>query len=200
MMKFLISTLRNKTTSSAEFREASEKLAMLLAIQTAELLDKQVVTVQTPVAKTEGVEMHNAITLVPILRSGLALLSPFLRFYPQANIGIIGMRRHEVTAEPENYYQNLPALSPQDTIIILEPMLATGGSLSVAIQLLLQKNVLEEKIIVVNVIASPEGYQRLKQKFPKVRFLIAQMDVCLNEHFYIVPGLGDFGDRYFGTL
>lgn len=200
MMKFLISILRNTNTPSLEFREASEKLATLLAIQTAELLDKQTVTVQTPLAKAEGVEMKNSITLVPILRSGLALLTPFLRFYPQANIGFIGMRRDEVTAEPENYYHNLPSLSKKDTIIVLEPMLATGGSLSVALEILLQKNALEEKIIVVNIIASPEGYNLLKLKFPKVRFMIAQMDAALNEHFYIVPGLGDFGDRYFGTL
>jgi uracil phosphoribosyltransferase len=200
MLKLLISILRNKNTTALEFREASEKLATLLAIQTAELLDKQAVTIQTPLAKAEGIEMKNSITLVPILRSGLALLTPFLQFYPQANIGIIGMRRHEVTAEPENYYHNLPAVSNKDTIIVLEPMLATGGSLSVALELLLQKNALEEKIIVVNVIAAPEGYKLLKHKFPKVRFLIAQMDAALNEHYYIVPGLGDFGDRYFGTL
>lgn len=199
MIKFLISILRNKNTTSLEFRRASEQLASILAFQVAELLDEQAVSIQTPLAQTQGFKIKNSIALVPILRSGLALLPSFLQCYPHATIGFIGMRRHEITAIPENYYSNLPVFNKEDTIIVLEPMLATGGSLSVALQLLLEKNVPEEKIIVANVIASPEGYALLTKKFPKVRFLIAQMDEALNEYKFIVPGLGDFGDRYFGT-
>lgn len=200
MKNALIASLRNKDTSQMEFRAACEKLAYLLAIEAAELMDQKSSLIQTPLAETTGTSIKDSVVLVPILRSGLALMPAFMKFYPLATVGIIGMRRDEVTAIAENYYCKLPKIGEQDNIVILEPMLATGGSLSIAIELLLEKNIAEEKIVVVNVIAAPEGYHYLNKKFPKVKFLIAQMDQHLNEKKFIVPGLGDFGDRYFGTL
>lgn len=200
MKQTLVTILRDYRTGQTDFRIATEKLASLLAVEASAYLDKEENTIQTPVGSAAGYRFKNQVVLVPILRSGLALLYPFMHFYPDVKVGFIGMRRDEVTAEPQNYYHNLPSIAPKDDVIVLEPMLATGGSLSVSIRILLEHGVPEEKIIIANVIAAPEGIRVITENFPKLRLIIAQTDDRLNERKFIVPGLGDFGDRYFGTI
>ena len=200
MKETLVTTLRDYRSGQTDFRLATEKLASLLAIEVSTYLPKAENTIQTPLSPAPGYRFKNQIVLVPILRSGLALLYPFMHFYPDVKVGFIGMRRNEVTAEPQNYYNNLPRIAPNDDVLVLEPMLATGGSLSVSIRILLEHGVPEEKIIIANVIAAPEGIKVIKENFPKLRLIITQIDERLNERKFIVPGLGDFGDRYFGTL
>lgn len=200
MKQTLVTILRDYRTGQTDFRIATEKLASLLAVETSAYLAKEENTVQTPVGSATGYRFKNKVVLVLILRSGLALLYPFMHFYPDVKVGFIGMRRDEVTAEPQNYYHNLPSIAPKDDVIVLEPMLATGGSLSVSIRILLEHGVPEEKIIIANVVAAPEGIKVITENFPKLRLIIAQTDERLNERKFIVPGLGDFGDRYFGTI
>jgi len=196
----LLSILRNKSTTISEYREASEKLGLLLAQETAQFLEKKDIEIETPLAKATGVEFKNEIVLIPILRSGLVLLNPFLKYYPEANVGFVGMRRDEVTAIPKLYYNNLPRISPMDDVIVLDPMIATGGSGSAALEILKKEGIKEEKIIFVAVIASEEGVDHIKNQFPKIRLTVVESDKELNAQKFIVPGLGDFGDRYFGTL
>jgi uracil phosphoribosyltransferase len=196
----LITTLRNREMGQRDFRLATEKLGALLALEVAGLLQTSEVAIQTPISPTEGFVFSNQIILVPILRSGLALMYPFLRFFSEAKVGFIGMRRDAVTTEPQHYYHNLPQINPKDDVLILEPMLATGRSLSVSIEILKENGVPEEKMILASIIAAPEGLQVMQEKFPKIKLVIAQQDEGLNANKFIVPGLGDFGDRYFGTL
>lgn len=199
MKDLLITTLRDKNTTQGEYRSATEKLAFLLAVEVGQLLPKDTFPVPSPMGPAEGYKLKHNVVLVPVLRSGLALLYPFMRYYPNAKVGFVGMKRDEKTAEAHNYYINLPHIDPEDTVIVLEPMLATGGSGAATIEILKNVGVKEDKILTVHVIAAPEGIQLVRSKHPNVRIHIAQVDETLNEKKFIVPGLGDFGDRYFGT-
>lgn len=200
MKKILLSRLRDSNTSRKDFREATFQLGTILACEAAEQLLHKKSTIRTPVAETEGVSLQNPVILVPILRSGLALLPSFTKIFPEAKVGMIGMYRDEKTALPHLYYQNFPRISQDDDVLLLEPMIATGGSLSQALDILIhEKKIAEEKIIICGVVAAPEGIEAVRKYSSKVRLLFAQKDEKLNAKKFIVPGLGDFGDRYFGT-
>lgn len=199
MINSLISTLKNRETSLAAYRDATEKLGYLLAADVAELLSKEIVSIQTPLAATQGVRFRKGIVIIPILRSGLALLPSFLRFFTEANVGFIGMKRDEHTAIPTNTYLHLPPIDSKTEIIILEPMIATGGSVAAAIEILLARGALQENIIVASVLGAPEGLEFLKSRLRKIQIVVGHVDIELNESKFILPGLGDFGDRYFGT-
>lgn len=200
MKDVLISILRDRNTAQSDYRAAVEKLALLLAIEVSALLPKEISTIQTPIAAAKGYQFKNQIMLVPILRSGLALLHSFMTFFPSADVGFIGIYRDEKTTLPNHYYHKFPRINSKNDVIILEPMLATGGSLSFSVRMLMENGVPEENIIIANIIAAPEGLKTINHHFPKVRVVITQMDEKLNENKFIVPGLGDFGDRYFGTV
>ena len=199
MKEILISRLRDKNTSIADFREATEKLGFLLAGEVFSFLKQNSYVLKTPLSQTEGVELSRPTTLVPILRSGFALLPPFLKFFPKARVGFVGMRRDEKTAEPHQYYHNLPHLLKEEDVLILEPMIATGGSGLACIRQLLEAGAKEEQILFIGIIAAPIGIKVINDCFPKVKIHIAQIDQKLNAQKFILPGLGDFGDRYFGT-
>lgn len=199
MKDILLTILRDRQTTQTQYRIATEKLASYLAIEASAYLKKEQFSIQTPLTSTEGIRFQNDIILVPILRAGLALLYPFLRFYPEARVGFLGMRRDEVTAEPFHYYENLPYFKESDDVMVLEPMIATGGSSVISVDILKKWGVKEEKIIFVSVIAAPEGLERLKKHHPHIKLVVAQVDKSLNKEKFIIPGLGDFGDRYFGT-
>ena len=126
------------------------------------------------------------------------MLPAFLRYYPNASVGFIGLRRDEETKQPHLYYQNLPKLDGQN-VILIDPMIATGGSGLLALNHILDQGVPQEKIIYVGIIAAPEGMQKLKERAPNMNLIVAQIDEHLNKDAFIVPGIGDFGDRYFGT-
>jgi uracil phosphoribosyltransferase len=139
------------------------------------------------------------LVIIPILRAGLAMLPAFLTLYPDAAVGFFGMRRDEETKKPHLYYQNLPVLSPKHTVILIDPMIATGGSGSLALEKILETGVEEKNIIYVGIIGAPEGIKSVREKTPKINLVVAQVDEKLNSNAFIMPGIGDFGDRYFGT-
>lgn len=199
MKELLFTVLRNKDTNRGDFRAAAQRLARLLAAEAAGHLAKQKVGVMTPVGKTEGVALKNDTVLVPILRSGLVLLPAFEEVFPQAGVGFVGLVRDEVTAEPSEYYRKLPKIPKGADVIVLDPMIATGGSGVAALQMLLEAGVKQEQILFVAVISAPEGVQAVRDTFPNIHLLIAQEDAGLTKDKFIEPGLGDFGDRYFGT-
>ena len=193
-----ITVLRDETTPSPVFRRAVAEIAALLAYEATRELHVERITVRTPTGlDAPGVKLQApGPLLVPILRAGLGLLDGFLSVLPEAEVGIVGLRRNEETFEPEQYAQKLPAdLSGRD-VFVLDPMLATGGSLAFACQLLLDRGA--ERITAVSVISAPEGVNRVREACPTVRIVTAALDPGLNERAFIVPGLGDAGDRLFG--
>ena len=137
--------------------------------------------------------------LVSVMRGGLSLLPSFQNIFKGAPVGMIGHKRNEENAQPMLYYLNLPQIAHDDKVVVLEPMLATGGSLSMAISLLKRAGASEENIVIAAVIGAPQGVERLFAEYPGITIVLAAQDPYLNDKFYIVPGLGDFGDRYFGN-
>lgn len=200
IIELSMSVLRNKKSTMTEFRAASERLAYALAHNVSQFVELTKTTVTTPLEQPATAHvLASNIVLIPILRSGLALLPTFLYFFPSAKVGFFGMKRDEQTAKAHLYYQKLPPIGKSDQIIILDPMLATGGSATDALTILTKQGIAQERIIFAGVICAPEGLNKLKKDFPKVRPILAVEDRELNAQKYIVPGLGDFGDRYFGT-
>ena len=199
MKKTLITTLRNKNSSIEEFRQATDQLGTVLAIEAGALYPKKNIFIDTPLMSTHGTAFNHDPLLIPILRSGLCLLSPFMRFYPRANVGFIGICRDEETAKPKLYYLKIPAFTPETPIFILEPMIATGGSALLAIKKIKALGAKARQITLISFIASPEGITAFQKECPEVNLVIAQVDEGLNDKKWILPGLGDFGDRYFGT-
>ncbi len=199
MKETLITTLRDKNTSRHDFRHITEQLSLILAGEAGQYLAKSPKTVETPLATTEGKQIANDLVIIPILRAGLAMLPSFLRFYPDASVGFFGMRRDEETKRPHLYYENLPKLTSNKNVIIVDPMIATGGSGILALKKLLEYDVPEENIIYVGIVAAPEGIANVKKVVPKAKLVVGHVDDHLNDEAFIVPGIGDFGDRYFGT-
>jgi uracil phosphoribosyltransferase len=199
MKNELMRILRDKNTTRKEYWSASDRLGYILALEASEHVDRKQVVVQTPLAPAACSQFNSSIILVPILRSGLALLHPFMNYYTNARVGFVGMRRDEKTAVASLYYKNLPSFTSDDDVIVLDPMIATGGSAIATLEILLSSGIAEEKIIFVGIVAAPEGLAALKSAYPKLRLVVAQIDEKLNAHKFILPGLGDFGDRYFGT-
>lgn len=198
LVEHKISILRRKDTSTKEFRELISELAMFLcyeALKDAELKD---IEVETPITKTIGhVIDENNYAFVPILRAGMGMVDGVLQVMPNAKIGHIGLYRNEETLEPVEYYCKLPNNIESKTVIILDPMLATGGSGSEAISMIKKRGVKHIKFL--SIIAAPVGLERIQKDHPDVEIYTAYKDSHLNENGYIVPGLGDAGDRIFGT-
>lgn len=200
MKQLLISVLRNRHSTLAEFRQAADQLATVLASESAEFLHTKSIPIETPLAKTTGKALDDQVILISILRAGLTFLSPFMKFYPDALIGFVGARRDEKTAKPQLYYTKFPPCTKDNPVLLLDPMLATGGSCCLAIKLLIEAGAEESNITLISAIAAPEGIQHLKAEYPAVHLIVAQVDEYLDERKFIFPGLGDFGDRYFGTI
>lgn len=139
------------------------------------------------------------VVLVPILRSGVALLASFLEVFTAARVGFVGLKRNEKTLKARAYYKNIPPIKKNDIVIVLDPMLATGGSAVVGIRTLLKMGAREENIVFAGVIAAPLGVEKLRKNFPEITIVLGVCDKGLDTKGYIVPGVGDFGDRYFGT-
>lgn len=199
--QILMTRLRDQETSTEKFRIYSEKICGLLINKVIECLPTKVVDIQTPVTSSQGLDLATKVELVSVMRSGDALLDTFIKHFPKANISKFLVQRDEVTAEPHFKYMKLsPELASGNCVVITEPMIATGGSLDMVISILIEKGVKEENIIVASVCAAPEGLLHLNSKFPKINVVMTTLDERLNERKYIVPGLGDFGDRFFGTM
>ena len=198
MVKHKIAILRNEKTGTKEFRELISEIAMLLCYEALRDAKTENVAVKTPITETicEKVDENN-YAFVPILRAGMGMVDGVLRLMPNAKIGHIGLYRNEETLEPVKYYCKLPENIGNKEVILLDPMLATGGSGSAAITMLKKDGV--KKIKFLCVIAAPCGIERIQKDHPDVEIFCAQLDEKLNDIGYIVPGLGDAGDRIYGT-
>jgi uracil phosphoribosyltransferase len=199
MKDVLITQLRDKNSSIEAFRSASDKLADILAYESGSFITKYYQEVISPIGPSTGVYFSKSIFLLPILRSGLVFLPAFLKYYIRAKVGFLGVKRDEKTFNAYLYYEKLCGLEEDDTVLILDPMLATGGSADLAIELLKNKGIKESNIKLIGIIASEEGLSFIKKQHPLIETLIATVDKDLSDQKYIKPGLGDFGDRYFGS-
>lgn len=199
MKELFLTALRDKNTSMPEFRKAAHAISKLLALEAANLLPLQSTLIQTPLGKTSGSSMPYRVVLTTILRSGLAFLPAFEEIFPDAPIGFFGIRRDEMTAAPKLYYENIPQISKKDWILLIDPMLATGGSSGLALSKLKDLGATMKQTILITVVSSQFGIKAVQQKFPEIKLVTAAIDPELNDRKFIVPGLGDFGDRYFGT-
>ena len=193
-----VTRLRDVSTSPAEFRLLVHRLATLLASAATEDLQLRDTRVQTPLAETDAKELSERIGLVPILRAGLGLVDPLLNLLPEAEVWHLGLFRDEATAEPVEYYRKVPKTDPVDVALVVDPMLATGGSAMLALDVMREWGVPRTKLVAL--IAAPEGVEAVRSEFPETEIVVAALDECLNEQSFIVPGLGDAGDRQFNTL
>lgn len=198
LIQHKIGIIRRKETSSKEFREMIGEIAMLMCYEATRNLKLTDVKIETPVAPTTVKELAGKkLAVVPILRAGLGMVEGMLAMIPAAKVGHIGLYRDPETLEPVEYYCKLPADSSERDVFVVDPMLATGGSAEAAIQMLKNKGV--RNIRFMCIIAAPEGVKRMQESHPDVDLYIGALDDHLNDHGYIVPGLGDAGDRIFGT-
>jgi len=193
-----LSILRNKETPPDIFRKSLEELSYIFVFYCFEKAELNTIDIQTPLEKTTGYSLKDKYIVIPILRAGLGLLPAFTKLIPNIIVGIIGLSRNEDTLQPIQYYTNLPKDLSSFQAIILEPMIATGGSINKAIDILLERKV--SKIKVCSIIAYEKSIINLNEKYPFIDFFVISIDKHLNNKGYIVPGLGDAGDRTFGTL
>ncbi|MFZ5827427.1 MAG: uracil phosphoribosyltransferase [Bacillota bacterium] len=198
LIKHKLAMIRDKETGSKDFRELVNEVAMLMAYELTRDLPTEEVDVQTPVAVAKCHRLAGEkVALIPILRAGLGMVQGILNLYPTARVGHIGLYRDPETLKPVEYYCKLPADLADRELIIVDPMLATGGSVVAAIDLIKRKGGVKIKLL--SLIAAPEGIKVVQEAHPDVDIFTAAVDDYLNEHAYIVPGLGDAGDRLFGT-
>ena len=198
LIKHKITLLRNKNTGTNEFRAIVEEIAMLIGYEALRTLELEDVEVETPIEKAMcPVIAGKKQAIVPILRAGLGMVNGVLKLMPAAKIGHIGLYRDEVTFEPHEYFCKLPAPISERKIFVVDPMLATGGSAVSAIDFIKQHG--GKDISFLCIIAAPEGLEKLAKAHPDVKIYVGNLDRELNEHAYICPGLGDAGDRIFGT-
>ena len=198
LIQHKIGYIRRKETGTKDFRETISEIAMLICYEATRDLELADVEIETPICKTTAKELKGKkLAVVPILRAGLGMVDGVVKLIPTAKIGHIGLSRDEETHEPVEYYSKLPPDCAEREIFVVDPMLATGGSSIAAIQLLKEKGC--KKIHFMCIIAAPEGVKRMTEAHPDVDLYIGALDEALNEDAYIVPGLGDAGDRIFGT-
>ena len=198
LIKHKISRLRDKNTGTNEFRKLVEEIAMLEGFEALKDLPLEDVEIETPIETCmTPMIAGRKLAIVPILRAGLGMVEGILSLVPSAKIGHIGLYRDEETFEPHEYFCKLPSNIDERTIVLCDPMLATGGSAIDAITMIKKRG--GKNIKFVCIIASPEGVKRLHEAHPDVQIYIGNLDRCLNENAYICPGLGDAGDRIFGT-
>lgn len=198
LLQHKISMLRDENTGTNEFRKLVEEIAMLMGYEALRDLPTEDVEIKTPIetCKTPMIS-GKKLAIVPILRAGLGMVNGILALVPSAKVGHIGLYRDPETHEPHEYYCKLPEPIEQRTIVVVDPMLATGGSGSDAISMIKQHG--GKNIKFMSIIAAPEGLERLHKDHPDIQIYVGHLDRCLNEHAYICPGLGDAGDRIFGT-
>lgn len=198
LIQHKISMMRNKATGTNEFRALTEEIAMLMGYEALRDLPVEDVEVETPIETCmTPMIAGRKLAVVPILRAGLGMVNGILALVPSAKVGHIGLYRDEVTHLPHEYYCKLPDPIEQRTIIVTDPMLATGGSGVAAVDFIKQHG--GKKIKFMAIISAPEGLDRLREAHPDIQIYVGHLDRCLNESAYICPGLGDAGDRIFGT-
>lgn len=192
-----MSQVRDKNTNTKAFRETVSEIGALITYEITRDFKTTPKTIETPMAVMTAYELEKPVVIVPILRAGLGMVDGIHNIIPNAKIGHIGLYRDEETLEPKAYYQKFPKTITESVVLVVDPMLATGGSASYAIDVLKKQGVLD--IRYVGLVGCPEGIQRLQKDHPDVSIYLAALDDKLDENGYIVPGLGDCGDRLFGT-
>jgi len=199
LIQHKLTLMRQKDTGTKDFRELLEEISMFMAYEITRDFPLKEVDIETPVAKCKSkVLAGKKVGVVPILRAGLGMLSGVVNMIPAARVGHVGMYRDPETLKPVEYYCKLPSDVADRTLIVVDPMLATGGSASAALSLIKEKGA--QSIILMCLVAAPEGIEVINKEHPDVPVYVAAVDEKLNDHGYIVPGLGDAGDRIFGTL
>ena len=197
LIKHKLSIMREEKTSNYIFKQNLDEIAMLMAYEVTKDYPLKEKEIETPICKTTGYELDTDIILVPILRAGVGLVDGFRRIIPTAKVGHIGMYRDEETLIPHEYYAKFPKGLESAKVIVLDPMLATGGSADMAIQNIKDRGA--KDIELVCLVGAPEGVKYIEEHHPDVKLTLAALDEKLNDKGYIVPGLGDAGDRLFGT-
>jgi uracil phosphoribosyltransferase len=192
-----LALIRHKDTGHKEFRELATEITMFVCYEALKTISLKDVEVETPLEIAHCHKIAEDIVVVPILRAGVGMLEGILSLVPSARVGFVGLYRDEVTKEPVTYYQRLPDQTKRGLCILVDPMLATGGSTTAAIDILKQKGA--RKIVVVCIVTCPEGLQRVEEAHPDVQIFAASIDERLDDNKFIVPGLGDAGDRLYGT-
>lgn len=193
-----LATLRDRRTTPEYFRRAATRISVLLAAEALRTLPTSDVTVDTPLGPAEGRRVSTGVIVVPILRAGLGMLDAVLALVPSARVGHIGLQRNETTAIASQYYSKLPSGVDESVVLMIDPMLATGGSAVAALDVLRLAGA--RRIRIVCIVAAPEGVRLVEQQHPDVAIYTPVVDRFLDDRKYIVPGLGDFGDRLYGTL
>ena len=198
LIKHKITMLRSKETPVKDFRELAYEISLLMGYEATKDLTLEEIDVETPLVKTKGYSIEKQVAIVPILRAGLGMVDAFTSLIPAAKVGHIGLYRDHETLQPVEYYCKLPTDIEKRQVLVTDPMLATGGSAAAAIQFIKDRGA--KKIKLVCLIGAPEGVKAVQDAHPDVDIYVGALDEKLNEHGYIVPGLGDAGDRLFGTL
>jgi uracil phosphoribosyltransferase len=197
LMTHKLAIIRNEKTNTKDFRETVSEIANLMAYEATRDLPVKEVEVKTPIAVSKTTMIDGDIVIVPILRAGLGMVEGIQRLIPQSKVGYIGLARNEETLQPELYYAKFPTNIAEATVFVVDPMLATGGSCAKAIEIIKSKGA--KNIIYMGIVGVDEGINKVREQHPDVDIFLAAKDEKLNEKGYIVPGLGDCGDRLFGT-
>lgn len=192
-----LTRLRDKRTGPQEFRRVLSEVAALMLYEATRSFAVRPIGVQTPLAKARGFQLQREVILVPVLRAGLGMLDSILQLIPNARVGFIGLKREETTLRAMFYHKSLPADLSRFEVVLIDPMLATGGSAVAAMDLLTELDA--KRVRLVNLVAAPEGIRHVRSHYPDLPIFTAAVDVRLNEKGYILPGLGDAGDRLFGV-
>ena len=198
LIRHKLAIIRKKDTDTKQFREVIKEIAMLMAYESFKDVPTQEIVVETPLETTNQIVVkENSIAIVPILRAGLGMVDGILSLFPAAKVGHIGLYRDEETLEPQEYYCKLPTNIEEKVVMVVDPMLATGGSAVDAVKMLKKRGCKNIKFMAI--IGAPEGVSKVAETHPDVNIYVSTLDRCLNENGYILPGLGDAGDRLFGT-
>ena len=196
LVQHTLTKLRDRRTDPETFRRGLGEVAALMVYEATRSLKTRTVSVTTPLARTRGVRLQSEVVLVPVLRAGLGMLPAILQLIPHARVGFIGLKRHEKSLQASVYHQSLPADMRPFEVILMDPMLATGGSAVAALDLLVERRA--QRLRLVNLVAAPEGIRHVHERYPDLPIFTAAIDAQLNRHGFIRPGLGDAGDRLFG--
>jgi len=197
LVRHQLTRLRDAATPPGEFRRVLAELTTLLLYEASRDFEVRVLSVRTPLARTRGARLRREVVLVPILRAGLGMLEAALRHIPNARVGFIGLKREETTLAAQFYHQSLPKSLRDREVILIDPMLATGGSAVAALDLLARRGAVRVRL--VNLVAAPEGIRRVRRAAPGLKIFTASVDAGLDQRGFIMPGLGDAGDRLFGA-
>jgi uracil phosphoribosyltransferase len=192
-----LTRLRDKRTQPQEFRRLLGEIASLMVYEATRSFATSPTSVQTPLAPARGFRIKRDVVLVPVLRAGLGMLDSILQLIPNARVGFIGLKREETTLRAQSYHKSLPENLSRFEVILIDPMLATGGSAVAALDLIAEQGA--KQVRLVNLVAAPEGIRRVRKSYPQLPIFTAAIDRRLNNKGYILPGLGDVGDRLFGT-